>query len=50
MVDILKDNSEDKIPSWFGYETCHIWKTEARTLKAKVDKALQPRVTFVIDT
>lgn len=50
MADILKDKNEDKRPQWFGCETCHIWKKEAITLKSKVDKVLQSKVTFVIDT
>lgn len=50
MVDILKDKSENKEPSWFGYETWHIWQKEARALKAKLGKALQPKVIFDIDT
>lgn len=41
MVDILKDKSEDKKPSWFGCENLHIWQKEERTLKVKVYKALQ---------
>ncbi|XP_050889936.1 uncharacterized protein LOC127095266 [Lathyrus oleraceus] len=28
---------------------CHIWKGEVKSLKAKLEKALQPKVTFVID-
>lgn len=50
MVDILKGKNEDEKPSWFGCETCHIWQKEVKTLKAKLDKALQPNVTFAIDT
>ena len=48
MVDIIKDKSEDKEPSWFGCETCHIWKKEANLLKAKLNKALEPGSLFLL--
>lgn len=50
MADILKDNNEDSKPSWFGCETCHIWQKEVNTLQVKLDKALQLKVTFALDT
>lgn len=40
---------ESEEPSWFGCETCNIRQDEVNTLKAKLDKALQPNVTFSID-
>src|SRR3954466_5619860 len=40
MLDIQKNKVEEDPPSWFGYETCHIWQKEVRDLKAKLDKAL----------
>ena len=49
MIDIQKDKNEDEKPSWFGCGTCHIWQKEVNTLKVKLDKALQPKVTFSID-
>lgn len=49
MVDVQKDKNEDVEPSWFGCESCHIWKKEVNTLKDKLDKALHPKVTFAID-
>ena len=52
MIKSLKGKSENDDSFWFkwaGCETCHIWQREARTLKAKLDKALQPKVTFAID-
>ncbi|XP_050896206.1 uncharacterized protein LOC127102934 [Lathyrus oleraceus] len=49
MVDIQKDKNEDEEPSWFGCETCHIWQKKVNTLKYKLDKALQPKITFSID-
>src|SRR3954471_22456778 len=48
MLDIQKDKIEEDPPSWFGCETCHIWQKEVRDLKAKLDKALQPKVTFAV--
>lgn len=33
-----------------GCETCRIWKKEVNTLQAKLDKTLQPKVTFAINT
>ena len=30
-------------------EVCHIWQQEVRTLNAKLEKALQPKVTFAVD-
>ncbi|XP_058721912.1 uncharacterized protein LOC131593431 [Vicia villosa] len=49
MLDIQKDKVEIDPTSWFGCETCHIWQKEVRDLKAKLDKALQPKVTFAVD-
>ncbi|KAI5432937.1 hypothetical protein KIW84_020302 [Lathyrus oleraceus] len=49
MVYIQKDKNEDEEPSWFGCETCHIWKKEVNTLKDKLDKASQSKVTFSIN-
>lgn len=28
---------------------CHIWQGEVKSLKAKLEKALQPKVTFAVD-
>lgn len=50
IVDILKDKREDKRPPGFGCKTFHIWQKGARTLKAQMDKALQSKITFAIDT
>ena len=33
----------------FGCDTCYIWQGEVRNLKAKLDKALEPKITFAID-
>ena len=30
-------------------EVCHIWQQEVNSLKAKLEKALQPKVTFTVD-
>ncbi|XP_050896755.1 uncharacterized mitochondrial protein AtMg00810-like [Lathyrus oleraceus] len=49
MACIQKDNNENEEPSCFGCETCHIWKKEVNTLQAKLDKALQPKITLAID-
>lgn len=50
MVDIIKYKNKDDKPSWFDCETCRIWQKEAKTLKAKLDKSLQRKVTFAIGT
>lgn len=42
MVDVQKVKNEDEEPSWFSCETCHIWKKEVNTLKAKLNKSLEP--------
>jgi hypothetical protein len=52
MIEATKGKTEDNKGFWFrwyGCETCHIWQREIRTLQPKLDKALQPKVTFVID-
>ncbi|MCI14796.1 hypothetical protein A2U01_0035928, partial [Trifolium medium] len=36
MVEKSKDIIEDEKPSWFGYETCHIWHGEVRTLQNQI--------------
>lgn len=41
-VDVEEDNC-----SWFGCETCYIWKKEVNILKAKLNKDLEPKVTFI---
>jgi hypothetical protein len=33
----------------YGCDTCYIWQGEVRNLKAKLDKALEPKITFAID-
>jgi hypothetical protein len=33
----------------FGCDTCYIWQSEVRNLKAKLNKALEPKITFAID-
>ena len=30
-------------------EVCHIWQQEVKTLNAKLEKALQPKITYAID-
>lgn len=50
MIDILKDNCDYNRSSCFGCETCYIWQKKLKDLKAKLNKALQPKVTFAIDT
>ncbi|XP_050876901.1 uncharacterized protein LOC127080630 [Lathyrus oleraceus] len=52
MIEVTKGKTEDDKGFWFGWsrcETCHIWQREVRTLRAKLDKALQPKVAFAID-
>jgi hypothetical protein len=52
MIEVTKGKTEDDKGFWLrwsGCETCHIWKREVRTLQAKLDKALQPKVTIDID-
>lgn len=49
MLEVPKINHEDEKSSWFDCETCHILKKEVNTLKIKLDKALEPKVTFSID-
>src|SRR3954466_6863358 len=52
MIKSIKDTSVvDKGPwfKWGGCETCHIWQKEVKTLKAKLDKASQPKITYAID-
>lgn len=49
MVDIQKDKNEDEESPWFDCETCHLWKKKVNTLKVKLDEALKPKFTFVID-
>lgn len=40
MLYAQKYNIEDANSSWFGCDTCHIWKKEVNTLKDKLSKAL----------
>ena len=52
MVEKIKiDSKDDKFSwhDWAGRETCYIWQRELKNLKAKLDKALQPKITFSID-
>lgn len=49
MLDATQVKVEDDKSSWFGCETCHIWQKEVITLKAKLTKALEPKVIFAID-
>ncbi|XP_050919837.1 uncharacterized protein LOC127137416 [Lathyrus oleraceus] len=50
ILDAPKFKIEDEKSSWFGCETCHIWEKEVITLKEKSTKALEPKVTFAIDS
>lgn len=50
MLDILKYKCDDNRTSWFGCETCHILQKESRDLKDKLNKGLQPKVTFATNT
>lgn len=49
MLDALKIDVEKEKHFWFGCETCHIWKKEVNTLKSRLNKALEPNVTFAIN-
>ncbi|XP_050888687.1 uncharacterized protein LOC127093827 [Lathyrus oleraceus] len=48
-LDASKVDVEDEKPSWFGCETCHIWKKEVITLKAKLNQTLEQKVAFSIN-
>lgn len=50
MLEAPKVNIEDEKSSWFCCETCHIWKKVVINIKAKLIKALEQKVTFVIDS
>ncbi|XP_050890376.1 uncharacterized protein LOC127095777 [Lathyrus oleraceus] len=49
MLDASKVDVEEDKSSWFNCETCHIWQKEVITLKSKLNKALEQKVTFVIN-
>ena len=52
MIKGIKSESKTNDSEWFkwaGCETCYIWQNEIRILKAKLNKALQPKVTFAVD-
>ena len=52
IVEKINTNNKDNKLSWHdwdGCETSYIWQKEVKTLKAKLDKALQPKITFSID-
>lgn len=49
LLDASKVGVEEDKSSCFGYETCHICQKEVITLKAKLNKALEPKVTFTIN-
>lgn len=49
MFDVSKVDVEEEKYSWFGCDTCHIWKKEVNTQKDKLNKALEPKVTFAIN-
>lgn len=50
MLDVKKDKIEDEKLSWFYCETDHIWQKEVNTLKAKLDKELEPKAIFPINS
>ena len=49
MLEASKVDVKDEKSSWFGCETCHIWQKEVITLKVKLNKALELKVTFAIN-
>lgn len=48
-LDASKVDVEEENSSWFGCENYNIWQKEVNTLKAKLNKTLEPNVTFSIN-